>query len=553
MTTLCRLPATLDHDIDIFDHEVGRFLKGELTGDEFKGKRVPWGIYEQRRDGYYMLRTRVPGGSMTVEQARAIAGLSKKHGSGVVHVTTRENIQFHDVPVADIPAIMRSLREVGTACKSGGGNTARNVVACPLAGVCPHEAFDVMPYVIAVTEHLLALPGIATLPRKFKVAFSGCRGDCALATVTDIGLVATMQDGQPGFIIYGGGGMGGGPRLADRLTDWIPASDSVRAVEAIRRIFDRLGDRTNRARARLRFVAAKIGADEFKALFHRELAEVIASGVHSCIVSTDHINHQVVSTSAYSPLSTRVIQQRQPGFVALLLSLPLGQIRWQDLLGLADLAERFSTEKCLHATPNQQLVIRSVKESDLTTLRDAIVALNPGLLKDGAINRIVACTGAATCRLGIGRSRGAAVNLAAALEQACLPADILENLDIRINGCANCCGQHPVGDIGLSGALPRQDGQAVPSYRIHLGARRGEGRTRFGEHVGTVPARAVPASLVELLRDYSAKRQGAETLSEFFDRQGKDYFKSLLAGHATLPPYAASPELYPDWKDPGEE
>ena len=334
--------------------------------------------------------------------------------------------------------------------------------------------------------------------------------------------------------------MGGRPRLGDQLTDWIPASESVRAVEAMRRIFDRLGDRSNRARARLRFVAAKIGTDEFKIVFKRELAEVTANGVHAGVVATDHINHQVAPASAVSPLCTRVIPQRQPDFVTLLLSLPLGQIRWPDLLGLAELADRYSAEKCLHATPNQQLIIRSVRESDLAALRAAVMALNPTLLKDGGINRIVACTGAVTCRLGIGRSRGAAVKLAYALDQAGLPDDILTSLDIRINGCTNCCGQHPVGDIGLSGALLRLDGQSVPSYRIHLGARRGEGRTRFGEYVGTIPARVVPEIVVDLLRHYAAHRQCRESLSEFFDRQGKNYFKNLLATHATLSPFAAS-------------
>ncbi len=529
------LPPTLDADIDNFDSEVRQFEAGTLTPAEFKHHRVIWGIYEQRQDTTYMLRTRIPGGRISPAQARTIAQLSKKHG-GRIHVSTRENIQFHDLKISDIPPAMRVLKLSGIACKGGGGNTARNVIACPYAGICQKELFDVTPYVMAVTEHILSHPGSYTLPRKFKVAFSGCQADCALATVTDVGFIAKVREGKPGFTVYGGGGMGGAPRLGELLAEWIPASDCVRATEAVRRLFDRLGDRTNRARARLRFAAAKMLPGEFRALFAQELSSLSASAVPAPVFKSESIqapNSNSSSSCSFSAPSLetltvapslKVIRQRQTGLFSVLLSLPFGQVTYNELTTLADLTDQFSHERELRATPGQKLLIPSVRETDLPALAAALQTLNPGLLEGGSLDRIVACTGAATCRLGICHSQEAAKGIAVALDQATLPEDIMQHLDIRLNGCPNCCGQHPVGDIGLSGALQKKDGQPQYAYRLHLGARRGEGLTRFGDYVGTIPADALPDRITTLLQDYATHRQPNEPLSDYYDRQGKAYF-----------------------------
>ncbi|MEI6788258.1 MAG: nitrite/sulfite reductase [bacterium] len=519
MTEPSALPVDLCRDIDAFERDVVAFTSGALSPADFKPKHVPWGIYEQRRDGAFMVRTRIPGGRLPTSQARAIALLGRDHG-GILHLTTRENLQFHDVAIAQIPNLMRALQSDGVACKFGGGNTPRNVVACPYAGVCPHEVFDVSPFVQAVTEHLLKLPASPLLPRKFKAAFSGCPADCALAMVTDIGFIAKARDGKAGFSVYGGGGMGGAPRIADRLVDWIPASDAVRAFEALRRIFDRLGDRTNRARARLRFVAAKLGAEEFAALFKSELESVIRAGIPACpagvAVNTAPPN-QSPPESRRDASGMTVFDQRQPGLVSVLLQPPLGLLGWQTLLGLADLVERFSTESALHLTPRQEVLIRSVREADLPEVSAAVNALNANLNADSAASRIVACTGAATCRLGIVDSRSLARALAEALDQAGILGEILKAFDIRINGCPNCCGWHPVGDIGLSGALQKHDGQTVPSYRIHLGARRGEGQTRFGSMMGVLPADVVPGYVVSVIQDYASNRTKGQSFADYCD------------------------------------
>jgi len=550
MHTLCQLPADLSRDIDAFERDVEAFTARTLSAADFKPKHVPWGIYEQRRDGTFMVRTRIPGGVMPVAHAKAIAALGRDHG-GMLHVTTRENIQFHDVAVAQIPNLMRALQASGVACKFGGGNTARNVLACPHAGTCPHEAFDVIPFVNAVTEQLLSHPGAAPLPRKFKAAFSGCAADCALAAVTDIGYIARVRDGQAGFAIYGGGGMGASPRPADLLVEWLPASDAVRAFEALRRIFDRLGDRTSRARARLRFVAAKVGAVEFANLFKAEMEAVSADSVSACpsaAVGTPPAPRLTPPESRLDASGLTVFAQRQTGLVSVSLHPPLGQLPWRTLLGLADLADRYSQERSLNLTPRQRLLIPSVQEADLSAVSAAIEALDATLMAGGALTGIVACTGASTCRLGIGLSRGLARACAAALDQAALPANLLKELDIRINGCPNCCGGHPIGDIGLSGALQKHDGHTVPSYRVHLGARRGAGQTRFGTPVGVLPAKAVPGFIVATINNFASTRTPGEPFADYFDRLGLEAFKARLASHTAIPSFAAEPMFYQDWE-----
>ena len=358
----CRLPAELAQDIEQHAHDVDRFLKGELSASILKSRRVPRGIYEQRQNGTYMVRVRVPGGALDLAQARGLAGVASRYGGGTLHVTTRQDIQIHDVLIEQTPAIMRELLPAGLTSKGGGGNTVRNVTACPYAGFCPAERFDVTPCVVAVTQHLIGLPGSYNLPRKYKIAFSGCGADCALARVNDLGFIAQVRDGVPGFGVYAGGGMGAESRVADRMEAWVPAAQVVRIAEAVRQLFDRLGDRRNRRRARLRFAVERVGADEFRGMLREAVAAVTADGVPASEYATEIAANPVAPSGDYRGLLTEmagveVLRQRQAGYVAVPLRLPMGQISWQALAALADIAERFSADQLLRATQDQNLLL----------------------------------------------------------------------------------------------------------------------------------------------------------------------------------------------------
>lgn len=545
-----RLPADLASDIDGFEADVKRFQAGDLAPSLFKAKRVPRGIYEQRRDGTYMVRSRVPGGVLSAGQARALASLSRQYGNGRLHVTTRQDVQLHDVAIGDTAAAMREMLAAGLTCKGGGGNTVRNVTACPYAGVCPCEAFDVTPFALAVTEYLITLTGSYNLPRKYKIAFSGCSADCALASVNDLGFIARARGGKPGFAVYAGGGLGADPRVADLLEEWMPASACIRTAEAIRRLFDRLGDRRNRRRARLRFAVARTGAAEFAALFRRELETVAREGVPECgvAVPVSEITDPPAGLDAAWVVfdGLRVLPHRGTGRATVPLALPLGRISSASLEALAGLAERFSNEQGLRAG-NQTLLLRGVPETDLHELSDALRRLDEGFFKPRPLNAFIACTGADTCRLGLCLSQPAARACGEALERAGIAADILQTVDIRINGCPNSCAQHPVGTIGLFGVALRAHERLVPGYRVQLGARRGEGKTRLGRSIGSVPARALPEFLAELLADYQSNRTAGESLSDYFDREGPDYFTALLERHAVIPPPGEDASFYRDW------
>lgn len=555
MTTpsLCHLPAELAQDIEQHAQDVDRFLKGELSASILKSRRVPRGIYEQRRNGAFMVRVRVPGGAISAAQVRALAQVASRYGSGTLHATTRQDIQIHDVAIDQTPAVMRELFQAGLTSKGGGGNTVRNITACPYAGICPAEHFDVTPCVVAVTEHLIGLVGSYNLPRKYKIAFSGCSADCALAQVNDLGFIAQARDGVPGFRVYAGGGMGAESRVGDRMEEWVPAGEVIRIAEAVRRLFDRLGDRRNRRKARLRFAVERIGSDAFRNLLREAIQSVTAEGTPACLANVALAPSPTKPRGDYRSLLTqthnlRVLRQHQAGYMAVPLRLPLGQIHWKTLESLAGIAEQFSAEQMLRITQDQNLLLRFVRESDLIALHEEIVPLlGPDAMNHAPLHAFTTCTGAATCRLGLCLPQEAALACGEALKDAGIAPATLQAVDIRINGCPNACGQHPIGTIGLCGAALRAGERLVPAYRVLLGARRGEGRTRLGEFAGMVPARALPALLADLLRDFQTGRALDEPFADYFDRKGLNHFQTLLEHHAQPPSYADNPAFYRDW------
>lgn len=545
-----RLPADLAADIDAFDRDVQRFIAGDLPAGILKAKRVPRGVYEQRQDGTYMVRVRVAGGTLTGEQTRELARLATEHGNGLLHVTTRQDVQLHDISIEDTPAIMRRLMEVGLTSKGGGGNTVRNVTACPYAGICPHECFDVTPCAHAVTEYLIPLVGSYNLPRKYKIAFSGCAADCALAQVADLGFIAESRDGRPGFRVVAGGGMGANSRVADVLADWMPVSEVVRASEAVRRLFDKHGDRTNRQRARLRYVFERLGVDRFRDDFVEQMGVVVDEGVPEWHGEAA-MNVGRAAPGPAAPVlevvdGIRCLAQRQEGFVAVPLHLPLGFVSADDVAVCGELALQFSDEKGPRTTRSQNLLLRYVERGRLPALVDAMGPLSIDVLAPDPLERFVACAGASTCRLGLCLARGAARACADGLANAAVTPKTLADMAIYINGCPNACGHQPIGPIGLSGAAQRHHDRLVPSYRVTLGGRCNAEGARLGLPVGQVPARALPAFLCSLAEDFQTGRRDDESFAAYFDRRGTTHFETIAGPHLEVPSYSDDPQFYRD-------
>lgn len=537
-------------DIEAFAKEVTGFSAGEIAPDVFKGLAARRGIYEQRESGTFMLRVRLTGGVLTAGQARTLAELSRSYADGRIHVTTRQNIQLHGVRIGDTPGVMRRLLPAGLLCAGGGGNTMRTVVTCPYAGVCPSELFDVTPYAQAVTDALLLLAGSYTLPRKYKIACSGCRADCALARATDLGCIAEVRNSVPGFRLYVGGGLGAQSRPADLLQEWMPASELIRVAETVRRLFDRLGDRTNRARARLRYAVEKIGFPAFHERFEAEL-DVVRNdaSVPVCnippLVRTPRGYHPPLAESATPATGgLHVVRQHQPGLVSVPLHLPLGLLPAADLTALAAVAEAFSTEAGLRATRDQNFIIRGVPEAELPGLANVMA---PELTTPCVLEHFVTCIGATICRSGICGSPGVGRAAALAIQEAGL-SDTLNDLMIHVSGCPNACGQHPMAAIGLSGSQVRHGGRSVPMYKVMLGGHDSEAGAVFSQPAGTLPARAVPAALVSLLQDYRDRRQAGESFLQYVQRQEGAHCAGLIQAHQAIPSFEESPEYYTDWK-----
>jgi sulfite reductase (ferredoxin) len=544
-----KLPADLAADIDQYERDVAKFLAGELPAGVLKAKRVPRGVYEQRRDGTYMVRVRVAGGALSPEQVRALSAISSRFGDGQLHVTTRQDVQFHDVAIGDTPAVMRELLKAGLTSKGGGGNTVRNVTACPYAGICASETFDVTPCAQAVTEYLIPLVGSYNLPRKYKIAFSGCGADCALAQVADLGFIASARDGKPGFRVMAGGGLGAQSRVADVLADWIPATEIIRLAEAVRRLFDQHGDRQNKHKARLRYVFERLGLEEVRKQVAALLAAVTSEGVPAwggrAEVRAKASAAEAVPAASWKG-GLRVIPQSQPGLFAVPLHLPLGFLPAADLALIGSLAETFSEERGVRTTRSQNMVIRHVREDRLAALEEGLRGLATDVLSAVPLERFVACAGASTCRLGICLARPAAQASAAALAERNLPPDVMGALDVYINGCSNACGQQPVGPVGLFGVAQRAGGRLVPSYVVTLGGRCGATGAKLGTAIGKIPAKALPGLVAELAADYAGGRRGGESFLDYVDRRGPAYFEKLAGPHEGIPGYDEQPLYYRD-------
>ena len=522
-------------DIRRFERETADLHDGVLPFAEYRGRRAVHGSYEQRQDGFFMVRPRMTAGLLSPPEATATAEIGNEFGNGIIHLTTRQDLQVHGVLERDVPEVMRRLLAAGLPCRGTGGDSPRNVAVCPLAGVCPHEEFDVTPHGRALGEFLLANADAFKLPRKFKPSFSGCACDCAGAGVADCGFIARIRHGQRGFVLYAGGGLGTSSRVADRLEEWIPESDIANATRALLKIFARHGDYTNRSKARLRYVFERLGGETIREEFRREcdmpeLAPPVSGGTAA---THDAKAAQVPPWRNTLPDTTsglRIIRQRQDGLVSIAIRPPLGLIFSGDLKRVATAASQFSQEPYLRLTPDQGLLLRSVPVPRLPELGLLLARIATGPAAVDPEGLMTVCSGAATCRLGQIDSRAFARELATALRAAAIPPEILEDADIRISGCTNSCSQAPLAGIGLCGVAQVIGTNActTPHYRILLGARHGEGRTRLNEQVALLPETQIPGAIIALLRAWQAERAPAEPIAEFASRLGAVRLRQLL-------------------------
>ncbi|MFQ5900099.1 MAG: sulfurtransferase TusA family protein [Thermodesulfobacteriota bacterium] len=555
------IPEEVTEDISLYRLELERFLKGEVSQGKLKPFRVTRGIYAQRGQKAFMVRIKLPAGGLTPDQMEMIANLSEKYGNSIPHVTSRQDMQIHWVGLEDTIKVMERLGEVGLTTKGGGGNTVRNITACADAGVCEREAFDVAPYSIAFTEYFLRHPKAFTLPRKFKIAFSGCPDDCAMATINDVGFIAKKKKingvEKRGFRVYVAGGMGAYSRVADLLEDFIPEEDAINVAEAVMLLFDKYGNRRNKHKARLRFIMDRFGYDKFKRLYREEMEALRKEGDGRIKVREVRRLKDVNGLAKETPpkienpdfrdwRSANVMPQKQEGFYSVKIRLSLGDIPAGVLKGLAGIVRGLG-EGTIRTTHDQNMMIRWLREEDLSILYNAFKEIGLSKGKAGGVDDIMSCPGAATCNLGICLSRNMATVLTEEIEKSGLPLKDLYSVYIKIGGCPNSCAHHPVGPIGLQGAAKRVHGRLAPHYEVLVGGRIEEGKTMLGEPCGFVSAKNVPDLIKGFLRCYIDKKGNAEDFYSFLDRRGRDDMKTLIEEFSHVPSYEEDKSFYYDW------
>ena len=535
---ILHIAETVREDTLAYREKLAAFSCGETSAAAFKAYRVPMGIYEHRTDGRFMVRVRLGAGLALPHQLERIAALSRAHGNGVLHMTTRQDIQIHDVALENTPDVLEGLLEAGISSRGGGGNTVRNVSACPRAGRCPHERFNVAPFAISVAEYLLQHRSSFNLPRKYKIAFSGCGTDCALASVADLGFFAQTRGNEQGFKVYAGGGLGGSPRGGIVMEEFIPVAEAVEVAEAVRRVFDKNGDRTNKNRARLRYVLNRVGDDDFRKLYSEERDALRAEGLSGQPPSVRDLDARFgPQLSALSDdvahseteVAHLVWPEKTPDRVTLRLPLLLGDIPAEDLVLLARLAESHGVG-VLGATQQQELLVYGVRRAELSAALNLLRKLSVFESLRKSKPRVIACAGASTCKLGLCLSRGLATAASVAFDAQNI-GDGADAPVIRISGCPNSCGGHNIGVIGLEGRAHRHNGRLMPTYSVSAGGVVSEDGAHLAEPLGSVPARRIPELLV------AALKQRATT---------PDALRPLVAQYAVIPE-AVPEEFYYDF------
>ncbi|HEX2932807.1 MAG TPA: nitrite/sulfite reductase [Candidatus Binatia bacterium] len=591
-----KIPSELGREIDIFEQQMELRKQSKIDEKVFAETRLRRGIYGQRYDNGQrhdgtrvqklklpadvkgpdtlwdapgMMRIKIPFGGVNPEQLETLADLSEEYADGVAHITTRQDVQFHFVHIDDTPDLMRRLAAVGITTREACGNVVRNVTACPLAGICRDEVFDTTPYARACSKFLMGHPDTQDFGRKFKVAFSGCQQHpCGLVTMHDMGAIAKTKviDGaeKRGFEFYIGGGLGSVPYKAKLFDEFLPEEELLPMAQAISRVFARLGEKRNRARARIKFLIAQLGIEKFRQLVLEERQQLSADPRWTAHLAT--VNEQAeeplkpgVSLNGHqrpegfeSWYKTNVYKQRQPGYVAATVTLPLGDISADQLRALADIARRF-VKDTLRTTVEQNILFRWLSEADLPEFYQAIKAIGLGAADAATIVDVTACPGTDTCKLGIASSRGLARELRYRLGEKSLELDqAVKNLRIKVSGCFNSCGQHHVADIGFYGINRNVKGFQVPHFQVILGGKFHDNAGEYGMPVAAVPSKRIPEAVLSITEFYLRKRVGDEGFQQFVARVGKKEIKDLLEDLTKIPAHEVDRSYYSDWGDPRE-
>lgn len=565
-----------DEELNEYRERVHAFRRGDIPENEFMAFRLRLGVYGQRQQDAQMFRVKIPGGLLHADQLDGLGDIVDiyaplKKG----HITTRENVQIHHLTLESADKAMHILQGVGLSTKEACGNTVRNVVACPMVGLDPQQAFDIQPYLGAYVRNFVRRDFTNHMPRKIKTAFSCGEHDCAVTAMHDVGFIARVREegGQTrkGFKITVGGGTSIQPLMAETLYDFVPVEDFLKVSEALLIVFNRTAWlRKNKMRARIKVLVHAEGIDSFRRQVEEELQQDWATGFASRdeLLFFDDEEGDAPTPSSDAPKSTGTVDkefelwrstnvspQTQKGYNFVAVTVPQGDLDHAQFHGLAQITRSYSSHR-LRTTPEQNLLLRWVPDEYLYETYNALKLIN---LSDPGVNQIgdvTSCPGTDSCKLGITSSMGLRRTVWETIRnpngKAALFEDpLIKQMHIKMSGCPNGCGRHHMADIGFHGAFMKgPNGGQVPAYELFLGGSYENGDVRFGIRPrGKIPAKRVSESISDILTFYKTNRQDSEPFKQFVARLGKEPFEKLIAGFGDVPKIGRETiDLYMDYE-----
>ena len=553
-----RIPSTLNGDLDYTQSLIDQFKAGEIQAGQLKSNRVPMGIYEQRKNQHYMLRLRCAGGLVTPEQLAKIAFVGHQLSTSHLHVTTRQEIQIHNVDIEDAIPALKKLEKVGISSAGGGGNTVRNMMVDDRSGLTADEEFDVYPYVEELTSRLIAEKDSFTMPRKYKVAIDTSVATANYSYIADLGLQARIKDGQRGFRVLIAGSAASNAHTGWEVFDFLPEKDLYRAAKALKNWFHKYGNRRNRHKARMRYVFYKYGTEEAKRLYLEEFEELKKDGsidFEAPALPLEHHKPGFPALKAPTDFETwkRRYALKQTNAEGLKENL------WYAYIPLrhgnnstdffAEVAEYLGNygNDVIRFTKKEQIQVRNIPEEYLPNIYAFFKKLGVYQIDyPVVVTNLTCCTGADTCRLGICLPKGAIDGIAKQLLNSNLNLDTIPDFELRMNGCTNICALATWGDLGFSGRVGRVGDDPYPAYTIWLPVK---GKHEIDLQQGYIAAKKIPAFVEDYLRDVIAEQANYADYYEYVAKRGVDIVKNLIAKYKEIAPYSEEPDTFLDFGD----
>ena len=580
-----RIPSTLNGDLDYTQSLIDQFKASEIQAGQLKSNRVPMGIYEQRKNQHYMLRLRCAGGLVTPEQLAKIAFVGHQLSTSHLHVTTRQEIQIHNVDIEDAIPALKKLEKVGISSAGGGGNTVRNMMVDDRSGLTADEEFDVYPYVEELTSRLIAEKDSFTMPRKYKVAIDTSVATANYSYIADLGLQASIKDGQRGFRVLIAGSAASNAHTGWEVFDFLPEKDLYRAAKALKNWFHKYGNRRNRHKARMRYVFYKYGTEEAKRLYLEEFEELKKDGSIDFEAPALPLEHhkpnfpplkvwnetplgvpadlqsdgkqrtsknEIIDSEAFETWKRRYAhkQTNAEGLKENLwyayIPLRHGNNSTDFFAEVAEYLGNYGND-VIRFTKKEQIQVRNIPEEYLTNIYAFFKKLGVYQIDyPVVVTNLTCCTGADTCRLGICLPKGAIDGIAKQLLNSNLNLDAIPDFELRMNGCTNICALATWGDLGFSGRVGRVGDDPYPAYTIWLPVK---GKHEIDLQQGYIAAKKIPVFVEDYLRDVIAEQANYADYYEYVAKRGVDIVKNLIAKYKEIASYSEEPDTFFDFGD----